>query len=84
MRKTLTHKTESVPPVFKVEQCIDTKTGATTRVCNKHEAQVMPSRVSTLPPITRSLNANTHTFQQANHRPPAQSFVSDGFSYFFE
>lgn len=84
MRKTLTHKTESVPPVFKVEQCIDTKTGATTRVCNKHEAQVMQTRVLTLPPITSSLNANTHTFQQANHRPPAQSFVSDGFSYFFE
>lgn len=77
-------QTESVPPVFKVEQCIDTKTGATTRVCNKHEVQVMQTRVLTLPPITSSLNANTHTFQQANHRTPAQSFVSDGFSYFFE
>lgn len=47
-------QTESVPPVFKVEQCIDTKTGATTRVCNKHEAQVMQTRVLTLPPITSS------------------------------
>lgn len=54
-------------------QCItDTKTGASTTVCNKREAQVMPSTESTLPPITSSLNAYTHTFQPAKHSSPAQ------------
>lgn len=79
-------QTESVPPVFNVQQCIDTKTGASTRVCNKREA--MPPTESTLQPITSSLNAYTHTFQPANHsnlaQPKQLKFVSDGFSYIFE
>lgn len=64
MRKILTHKQE----VFNIQQCIDTKIAATSRMYTKREDQVMPAQL----PITSSLIAYALTFQPANHSSPAQ------------